>query len=105
MPLVNLDDPKVLAEEIANGRIWSGPGWAIDRAVKAINSGKVPYPDNVPEEYAAYLDGEPNAPQHVEPDYTLGAGIPQEPDYGPPADEAGVVPGQLPLPLPGEEVT
>jgi len=96
MPLVNLDDPKVLAEEIANGRVWSGPGWAIDRAVKAINSGKVPYPDNVPEEYAAYLDGEPNAPQRVEPDYTLGAA---------PADEAGVAPGQLPLPgFPGEEV-
>jgi hypothetical protein len=44
MAVTNLADPKVRAEAIASGLVWSGPAGAQEAACKDIASGRVPMP-------------------------------------------------------------
>jgi hypothetical protein len=75
MPVVDLSQTENLYPRIASGVIWSAPGWAIKMAVDAINSGKVPMPANIPEEYMPYITakGAPSDILPVEPAGSAGA--------------------------------
>ncbi len=76
MSIIDLGDKEELAREIANGRVWSGPGWAIQQAVDAINNGDVPMPSYIPDEYRGYITRLDEPMQHVEPMTSGGEQMP-----------------------------
>jgi hypothetical protein len=63
MAFKDLNDPEVRAEAIASGVIWSLQPGAIEAAIEDINSGRVPPPDYVPDQYKADITVELPEPQ------------------------------------------
>lgn len=55
MSLVDLSDIEELADEVAIGRVWSGPPWAVGLAIDAINRGDIPVPEYLPDEIRPYI--------------------------------------------------
>lgn len=53
----DINDPADLAVLIANGMVWRGGPKAVTLALKALKSGAVPRPANLPPEVARFLDG------------------------------------------------
>lgn len=51
----DMSNPDDLAEVVRTGLVWDGPGWAIKRAIDAINKGTLPMPSYIPEPYASYI--------------------------------------------------
>ncbi len=106
MVRLDLEDPKVLAKEIANGRVWSGPGWAIELAAATINSGKVPMPEYIPDEYRPLITrDDPPQGRHVEPMAGGGGYMPSVPGEveeidGPMPEGEGPAPDPNYTPLP-----
>lgn len=52
----DIHDPADLAVLISSGVIWQGGGEAVQAAIKALVSGAVPRPADLPPDVAAYLD-------------------------------------------------
>lgn len=69
MTAVNLDIKANLYKEIASGRIWSGPSWAVEKAINAINAGECPVPAYIPDQFRGYIttDAPASDIQPVEP--------------------------------------
>jgi hypothetical protein len=66
MNLLDLSDPKVVAELLADGTIWAAPQGFLIRLCGDIASGKTPQPEYVPEnwmQYITYLRGQSTAPE------------------------------------------
>lgn len=54
----DIDNPEDLAALIANGMIWKGGPKAIGLALRALKSGAVPIPNNLPANVVTFLGGE-----------------------------------------------
>lgn len=86
----DINDEDDLAALIKAGLIWKGGPDAVEKALRALSTGAVERPDNLPPEVAAWLDklatpGSENAAVPQEPEQV--APVEQEVPDGPPSAE------------------